>query len=71
MKRRIESQAWSPLYFFPQVSRGDVAQLGERLTGSQEVDGSIPFISTIKSIEGQRFTQVNRWLFLFHNVQGI
>src|SRR5262245_21279461 len=26
---------------------GPVAQLGERLTGSQEVDGSIPFGSTI------------------------
>src|SRR6185295_9135457 len=26
--------------------RGAVAQLGERLTGSQEVDGSIPFSST-------------------------
>jgi hypothetical protein len=26
---------------------GAVAQLGERLTGSQEVDGSIPFSSTI------------------------
>ena len=25
---------------------GAVAQLGERLTGSQEVDGSIPFSST-------------------------
>ena len=28
---------------------GAVAQLGERLTGSQEVDGSIPFSSTILS----------------------
>ena len=28
-------------------SDGAVAQLGERLTGSQEVDGSIPFSSTI------------------------
>ena len=28
-------------------NRGAVAQLGERLTGSQEVNGSIPFSSTI------------------------
>ncbi len=27
-------------------SRGAVAQLGERLNGIQEVDGSIPFSST-------------------------
>ena len=31
----------------PQHLGGAVAQLGERLTGSQEVDGSIPFSSTI------------------------
>ncbi len=30
---------------------GAVAQLGERLTGSQEVDGSIPFSSTILTVE--------------------
>ena len=28
-------------------SHGGVAQLGERLTGSQEVRGSIPLVSTI------------------------
>ena len=27
---------------------GGIAQLGERLTGSQEVSGSIPLISTMK-----------------------
>ena len=27
--------------------KGAVAQLGERMTGSHEVDGSIPFSSTI------------------------
>ena len=36
---------------FPQISfrerHGGIAQLGERLTGSQEVSGSIPLISTI------------------------
>jgi len=31
----------------PTAFGGAVAQLGERLTGSQEVDGSIPFSSTI------------------------
>ena len=34
--------------------RGAVAQLGERLTGSQEVDGSIPFSSTISISRGGR-----------------
>jgi hypothetical protein len=29
------------------VVRGAVAQLGERLNGIQEADGSIPFSSTI------------------------
>src|SRR2546425_4247482 len=33
----------------PQALGGAVAQLGERLTGSQEVDGSIPFSSTTLS----------------------
>ncbi len=28
--------------------RGGVAHLGERLNGIQEVEGSIPFVSTIK-----------------------
>ena len=30
---------------------GGLAQLGERLTGSQEVSGSIPLISTTKNLE--------------------
>ena len=34
---------------------GGIAQLGERLTGSQEVSGSIPLISTRKSPEILRF----------------
>ncbi len=33
---------------------GGVAHLGERLTGSQEVKGSIPFISTTIFDEGSR-----------------
>ena len=38
-------------------SHGGVAQLGERLTGSQEVRGSIPLVSTIvnaKSLGNRR-----------------
>jgi hypothetical protein len=34
------------------VFGGAVAQLGERLTGSQEVDGSIPFSSTKEIFKG-------------------
>src|SRR5438093_11331592 len=36
---------------------GAVAQLGERLTGSQEVDGSIPFSSTILRSRDPRMWQ--------------
>ena len=32
-------------------SHGGVAQLGERLTGSQEVRGSIPLVSTIVNVK--------------------
>ena len=35
---------------------GGIAQLGERLTGSQEVSGSIPLISTKKDL----FSKENR-----------
>ena len=35
-----------PVYYPGSALRGDVAQLGERLNGIQEVDGSIPFVST-------------------------
>ena len=41
---------------------GGIAQLGERLTGSQEVSGSIPLISTRKK---HRFSEENRCFFLF------
>ena len=34
---------------------GGIAQLGERLTGSQEVSGSIPLISTNERLETVRF----------------
>ena len=33
---------------FTNERRGDIAQLGERLNGIQEVSGSIPLISTDK-----------------------
>ena len=39
---------------------GGVAQLGERLTGSQEVRGSIPLVSTIVNAR-----PLNRVAFLF------
>ena len=41
-------------------SHGGVAQLGERLTGSQEVRGSIPLVSTIVNAR-----PLNRVAFLF------
>lgn len=34
----------------PEPRHGAVAQLGERYTGSVEVDGSIPFGSTMKTL---------------------
>lgn len=34
-------------YFAGLFAQGDVAQLGERLHGMQEVGGSIPLVSTI------------------------
>ena len=37
------------------VRFGGIAQLGERLTGSQEVSGSIPLISTNERLETVRF----------------
>ena len=38
--------ASSPMFPYSTCSHGGVAQLGERLTGSQEVRGSIPLVST-------------------------
>ena len=38
--------ASSPVFPYSTSSHGGVAQLGERLTGSQEVRGSIPLVST-------------------------
>lgn len=36
--------------YYGSIPYGAVAQMGERLTGSQEVEGSIPFGSTIQSV---------------------
>ena len=52
INRHLESDPKKPLHAAPSspiVSprHGGVAQLGERLTGSQEVRGSIPLVSTI------------------------
>ena len=45
----------SPSEFpYSTFSHGGVAQLGERLTGSQEVRGSIPLVSTIVNSKGRR-----------------
>ena len=46
---------------------GGVAHLGERLTGSQEVKGSIPFISTKKAPPFDRFTSVKGRCYFIQN----
>ena len=46
---------------------GGLAQLGERLTGSQEVSGSIPLFST-KSNECNKNSLLFRSEFLFYTV---
>ena len=43
---KIVLASWSE-FPYSTSSHGGVAQLGERLTGSQEVRGSIPLVSTI------------------------
>ena len=57
---------------YPIVSprHGGVAQLGERLTGSQEVRGSIPLVSTIVNVKPSNtggFFLIDRlnWLTVF------
>ena len=54
---------------FPQISfrerHGGIAQLGERLTGSQEVSGSIPLISTIGKPGKLVLMKVKTSFFLF------
>jgi hypothetical protein len=43
-KKKIDIEWFALLYFVPFL--GAVAQLGERMTGSHEVRGSIPLSST-------------------------
>ena len=53
----------SPSEFpYSTFSHGGVAQLGERLTGSQEVSGSIPLISTTKNLEA---AMVSRFFLVY------
>ena len=44
---KIVLASWSE-FPYSTSSHGGVAQLGERLTGSQEVRGSIPLVSTMR-----------------------
>jgi hypothetical protein len=48
-KSKLDLTTYFTLCYFEfcQSTRGAVAQLGERLNGIQEADGSIPFSSTI------------------------
>jgi hypothetical protein len=41
------------------IPTGDVAQLGERLVCNQEVEGSIPFVSTPKSLKNKTLGRGN------------
>ena len=56
-KNFLHNQESSPIV---SPRHGGVAQLGERLTGSQEVRGSIPLVSTIVNAR-----PLNRVAFLF------
>jgi hypothetical protein len=47
IREKTELTKENPCANITEQSRGGVAQLGERLTGSQEVNGSIPSVSTI------------------------
>ena len=60
-KNFLHNQESSPIVL---PRHGGVAQLGERLTGSQEVRGSIPLVSTIVNAR-----PLNRVAFLFLNSQ--
>ena len=46
-KKSLHPRKHSPIV---SPRHGGVAQLGERLTGSQEVRGSIPLVSTIVNV---------------------
>ena len=51
----------------PNRERGDIAQLGERLNGIQEVSGSILLISTReKSLRGLYFVSFFSYFTIFY-----
>ena len=52
-KKSLHQRKSSPIV---SPRHGGVAQLGERLTGSQEVRGSIPLVSTIVNSKGHRIS---------------
>ena len=73
--KRLETRAIE-LYGLSRLSDlskadGDVAQLGERLHGMQEVDGSIPFISTNLFNDLAVFLKVSRVFTGFGTVISI
>ena len=45
-KNKFRAVFFGKKLHFNQRKKGDIAQLGERLNGIQEVSGSIPLIST-------------------------
>lgn len=51
----------------PDIKSGDIAQLGERLNGIQEVRGSNPLISTKKEhYNGKGFETLAVFVFIEH-----
>ena len=52
------------LYSKSRLRHGGIAQLGERLNGIQEVSGSIPLISTKKTVETKGFQRFSFFAFL-------
>ena len=66
-KKSLHQRKSSPIVL---PRHGGVAQLGERLTGSQEVRGSIPLVSTIVNVKPSKtggFFLIDRlnWLTVF------
>ena len=50
-KNKFTAVNFARNYRFIKKRKGDIAQLGERLNGIQEVSGSIPLISTMRNTE--------------------
>ena len=46
IKNKFRAIFFGRILYINQSKKGDIAQLGERLNGIQEVSGSIPLIST-------------------------